>query len=93
MEIDRAMFFHEQFFDEKDINEHFHEIAMYYLMKVSDNIININCCSVAENGIEEELFWLPIDSLSNYIIFPSFFMTELLNLPQNLKNIVEIQKR
>ncbi|MGL4911044.1 MAG: NUDIX hydrolase [Romboutsia sp.] len=93
MDIDRAIFFHEQFFDEKDSKEHFHEIAMYYLMKVPDNISDINCCSVAENGIEEEFTWLPIDSLSNYTIFPTFFTTELLDLPKNLKSIVEIQKR
>lgn len=93
MDIDRAVFFHEQFFDEKDSKEHFHEIAMYYLMKVSDNITDISCCSLTHNDIEEELTWLPIDSLINYTVFPKFFETELLNLPKSLKNIVEIQKR
>ena len=93
MEIDRPVFFHEQFFDEKDSKEHFHEIAMYYLMKVPDNITDIRCCSVTENGVEEDIIWLPIDSLSDYTIFPRFFATELLNLPKSLKNIVDIQKR
>ena len=93
MEIDRAIFFHEQFFDEKDSKEHFHEIAMYYLMKVPDSITDIKCYSVNENGIEEELIWLPIDSLNNYTVFPRFFATELLNLPKSLKNIVDIEKR
>ena len=93
MEIDRAVFFHEQFFDEKDSNEHFHEISMYYLMKVPKNIKNIMCHSITENGIEEELVWLPIKNLDNYIVFPRFFATELLNLPTSLKNIVDVQKR
>ena len=93
MEIDRAVFFHEQFFDEKDSNEHFHEIAMYFLMKVPENITDIKCSSVTDDGIEEELVWLPIDKLSNFTVFPSFFEKELLNLPKSLKNIVEIQKR
>lgn len=93
MEIDRAIFFHEQFFDEKDSNEHFHEIAMYFLMKVPNNINDIRCSSVTDNDIEEELVWIPIDKLDKYIVFPNFFKTELLNLPTSLKNIVEIQKR
>lgn len=93
MEIDRAVFFHEQFFDEKDSKEHFHEISMYYLMKVPENIKDIMCYSLNENGIDEEIFWLPINNLSNYTVFPRFFATELLNLPTSLKNIVDIQKR
>lgn len=66
---------------------------MYYLMKVPDNIADIMCNSVNENGIEEEFIWLPIDSLRNYTVFPRFFATELLNLPKSLKSIVDIQKR
>lgn len=93
MEIDRAVFFHEQFFDERDTKEHFHEISIYYLMKMTERIKDIICNSLTENGIEEELIWLPIDSLDKYTVFPSFFATELLNLPVSMKNIVEIQNR
>lgn len=93
MEIDRSVFFHEQFFGEKNCNEHFHEIAMYYLIKIPENIRDINGCSATEDGIEEELVLLPLDSLSKHTVFPSFFATELLNLPKNLENIVEIHNR
>lgn len=93
MEIDRAVFFHEQFFDERDTKEHFHEISIYYLMKITEKIKDIICNSLTENGIEEELIWLPIDDLDKYTVFPRFFTTELLNLPVSMKNIVEIQNR
>lgn len=93
MEIDRAVFFHEQFFNEKDSKEHFHEISIYYLMKVTPKIKDIICSSLTENGIEEELIWLPIDSLENHVVFPRFFATELSNLPTSMKNIVDIQNR
>ena len=93
MEIDRAVFFHEQFFHEKDTKEHFHEISVYYLMKTAENIEGIVCDSLTENGIEEELVWLSINNLDKHTIFPRFFTTELTNLPVSMKNIVDIQNR
>jgi len=93
MEIDRLIFFHEQFFDEKDSKEHFHEISIYYLMKVTSKIEEIRCHSLTENDIEEELIWIPIDNLKNHIVFPRFFATELINLPASMKSIVDIQNR
>lgn len=51
MEIDRAVFFHEQFFDERDTNEHFHEISIYYLMKITEKIKDIICNSFTEKLI------------------------------------------
>ena len=91
MEIDRAVFFHEQFFNKKDTKEHFHEISVYYLMKTAENIKGIVCDSLTENRIEEELVWLFINNLDKYTIFPRFFTTELTNLPVSMKNIVDIQ--
>lgn len=93
MDIDRAVFFHEQFFDEKDTREHFHEISLYYLMKIPDNLSKMMCSSITENGVEEQLIWLPINRLDEYVVFPRFFQTELLHLPMEMKNIVDIQNR
>ncbi len=93
MEIDRPVFFHEQFFDEKDTKEHFHEISIYYLMKMTENIEDIICDSFTENEIKEALVWLPMDSLDKYTVFPRFFATELSNLPVGMKSIVDIQSR
>lgn len=93
MEIDRAVFFHEQFFDEKDSKEHFHELSIYYLMKMTEKIKDIICSSKTENDIKEELIWLSIEELDKYTVFPRFFATELSNLPISMKNIVDIQNR
>ncbi len=93
MEIDRMVFFHEQFFDERDSKEHFHEISVYYVMKVQENIQNIICNSITENGVEESLVWLTIENLEQYVVFPRFFVTELRDLPTSMKNIVDIQNR
>ncbi len=93
MEIDRVVFFHEQFFDEKDSKEHFHELSIYYLMKMTEKIKDIICSSKTENDIKEELIWLSIEELDKYTVFPRFFATELSNLPISMKNIVDIQNR
>ncbi|MGL5749621.1 MAG: hypothetical protein ACRCXT_03765 [Paraclostridium sp.] len=79
--------------NEKDSKEHSHEISMYYLMKVPEDIKNIMCNSLTEAGVEEQLVWLPIDKLNDYTVFPRFFATEILNIPTSLKNIVDIQNR
>jgi ADP-ribose pyrophosphatase YjhB (NUDIX family) len=93
VEIDRPVFFHEQFFNEQDSNEHFHEISMYYLMKIPENIEKIKCNSFTEKGAKEKLYWLPIEKLADFTVFPKFLTKELSNIPNSLKNIVEIQKR
>ena len=87
LEIDRPVFFHEQFFDEVDSKEHFHEISLYYLMKQPSEDQELVCTSVSETGNKEILCWLPIDQLKNYTVFPNFFAKELLNLPEQVKLI------
>lgn len=62
-------------------------------MEVAENIEDIICDSLTENGTQEEFIWLPIDNLDKYTVFPRFFATELTNLPVSMKNIVDIQNR
>ncbi|MGL4346207.1 MAG: NUDIX hydrolase, partial [Cellulosilyticaceae bacterium] len=89
MEIDRAVFFYESFFVEQMSGERFHEIAMFFLMKPALDIENVVCRSFTENGAQEMLHWIDLDELDQVQAFPSFFATELRQMPSVMKHIVE----
>jgi len=92
MEIDYLAYFHENLFDEKDTNEHFHEIALFYIMKPIKDWSKIACNSfVEEDGAKEYLEWLPIDKLSEFMAYPAFFASELKVLHRELKHITEVR--
>ncbi len=92
MEIDYIAYFHENLFDDEDTKEHFHEIALYYVMKPIKDWSKINCNSfVEEDRVKEHLEWLPIDRLSEFSAYPAFFATELKVLSKEMKHITEVQ--
>ena len=91
LEIERPVFFHEQFFDEEVTGEHFHEIAVYYLMKDRNELGELRCGSVTERGVPEELIWIPLDELEKHTIVPAAIAQELPCLPEHLTQIVEIE--
>jgi ADP-ribose pyrophosphatase YjhB (NUDIX family) len=88
-EIDRLAFIHENFFvaDFLD-NAPCHEIALYYLMKPSDDIDNAKCDSYVLNGVKEHLHWLPITDLTEHDLFPEFYKTELRSIQDEIKHFV-----
>ena len=87
--MDRPVFFHEQFFNEEVTGEHFHEVAVYYLMKDNAALGNLKCSSVTERGVSEELIWIPLDELEQHYVVPDSIPRELKNLPTHLTPIVE----
>jgi len=88
-EIDRLAFIHENRFALDSMNNApCHEIAFYYLMKPSDKTGKIKCRSVGMDGSKEFLHWLPLDKLSNYIIYPEFFKTHLQNLNGKVRHFI-----
>jgi 8-oxo-dGTP pyrophosphatase MutT (NUDIX family) len=89
LEAVRPVFFHEQFFDEEITGEHFHELAVYYLMKDSDALAHLRCRSVTERGVSEELVWIPLDELDRHYVVPESLARELRHLPQQLTRVVE----
>ena len=93
LEIDRPLFFMEQFYDEEVTREHFHEISVYYLMKDSRELERLNCTSVTEHGISEETVWIPEDQIWNCHIVPESIAEKLTALPENLTRIIEIENR
>jgi len=82
MEIERLAYVHENFFTWEIGNQPCHEIAFFYNVKPADNrsLAALQCRSHGDDGGAESLFWLPLDRLSDYDLYPEFFKTEAQNL-------------
>jgi len=88
-EIDRLAFIHENFFIADFMENKFcHEIALYYMMKKSKSLDNMLCTSTVLNGVKEYLHWLPLDKLSEYPVFPEFYITELTSLKDEVIHFI-----
>jgi ADP-ribose pyrophosphatase YjhB (NUDIX family) len=91
LEIDRLAFIHENYFVGSifgAMDEDFHEVAFYYLMKQSDKIKGIKCTSLGADGGAESLHWLPLTELSKFNLYPEFYKTELLNLKNEVGHFI-----
>ena len=87
-EVDRLAFIHENFFmgDGSLEGKKCHEICFYYLMKPrGTRKLNSNSYS---GGVKETMHWLPINQLSNYLAYPTFFRKKLINLKNEIEHIV-----
>jgi 8-oxo-dGTP pyrophosphatase MutT (NUDIX family) len=85
-EIDRLVFIHENFFKGTGNNDKglkCHEITFYFLMKSKGNQ-DLNDNSYVYDGVRERMFWLPIQKLNNYKLFPIFFKEK----PSNISNSI-----
>lgn len=85
LEIDRPLFFHENYFTLQGTDTNYHEISIYFLMKHSEGLKNIRSGSTTDRGETERVEWLPIDKLSEYHVYPDFFAKELPHLPDTVK--------
>lgn len=87
-EIDRLAFIHENFFEGSGTLDGLkcHEVAFYFLMKSrGTRELNSNSYSL---GVREYMHWLPINKLTEYVAYPSFFADKLLNLKDTVEHIV-----
>jgi len=75
-EVDRLLFVHEEFVEKG------HLIALTFLMKPNDAPI----CEHTDN--DEELVWVPIESLRDCNVYPSFLPGELPRLSNEIKHFV-----
>ena len=87
-EIDRLAFIHENFFKgiNNDNNLKCHEIAFYFLMKSKGNQ-NLSDNSYVYDGVRERMFWLPIQKLNDYKLFPLFFKEKLFQISDSVVHI------
>ncbi len=86
--IDRLAVIHENFFLDKTIaqSKRCHEITFYFLMKSKGNK-QLNSNSICLHG-KEYMNWLPIHTLGDKIVYPTFFKNLLIDLPKELTHIV-----
>lgn len=92
-EIDRLAFIHENFFtgDGSLEGKKCHEISLYYLMKPrGTRELNSNSYS---QGVKENMYWLPIDKLRDYIAYPMFFREKLKNIKNEIEHIVTYENQ
>lgn len=85
-EIDRMGFIHENFFynSEKEI---MHEISVFFYIKLSDDLKNIQNGHKTKDGpIGEYLEWIDVTEKLPFNIFPEFFAKKLGNI--NIEHIV-----
>lgn len=87
LEVDRLAFVHEHFFKEEITKENYHEIAFFYLMKMSANV-DFVCKSFGDQGAKEHLHWLPIEDLDSYQLYPEFFKTKLSRSIDSIEHII-----
>jgi len=85
--IDRLGFIHENFFALEETGEIFHEFCLFYYLTPLQDISKVKRYTV-EGSVEEELVWLPIDRLEDFLIYPEFFKTELLAPEYFVKQII-----
>lgn len=87
-EVDRLVFIHENFFkgDGSLEGKNCHEICFYFLMKPRGTR-NLNSNSYT-GGVKEIMYWIPIEELSNYRAYPTFFREKLTNLKNEIEHIV-----
>lgn len=88
-EIERLVFFHENFFNGSGTLEGLkcHEIALYFLMKPQGKK-EISVEGYATCGACEHTYWLPLNRLKEYKAYPEFFAEKLTNMGDAFENIV-----
>ena len=88
LEIDRLGFIHEDFFlcdSPSKRGKPIYEIAFYFYMKTPEDFEPVSG-SVTEEGCEERLEWLPVDSPKK--LYPTFIRSAAAHPSRELRHIV-----
>ena len=87
----RPLWFVQSFFAEQVCRVSYHELCLYWLCELpySDRIKGTTSFEHWENGNKYEYKWVPLDSLSNFPLYPSFLKYEVHNLPHSLRIMLE----
>lgn len=88
VEIERLLWWVENFFDYNDKN--YHELALYYLMRLpaESEISQKDVFKGIEPGIDLTFRWFSLDELDSLAVYPSFLNDELKNLPASPQHII-----
>lgn len=94
-EIDHLAIIHENFFNENNgalKGLDCHEICLYFLMKPRGTQ-ELHSNSTTQQGIKEEMRWIPIAELDKYKAFPSFMKDYLSKEHLGIEHIVTDERR
>ena len=82
--IIRPLWFNQGFFIEDVTKQKFHEICIYYLMDVNDELLSKGNKFVLNENNQKHIFeWLSFDQLKDEYFYPIFLKNEIYNLPDN----------
>lgn len=90
MEVEKLGFVHENFFTEEVTKEKFHELSFFFYIKDMGELSTI-CRSFTENGVKEELQWIPLNKLKETHLYPEFFKEKLFHSLVGLEHILTIE--
>ncbi|MDE7182459.1 MAG: NUDIX domain-containing protein [Clostridia bacterium] len=90
-QIVRPVFFAQNFYTDDLDKQKYHEICLYYLLDISKtDLLSRGDKFVMHEGKHTLSFeWLEINELKDKYLYPLFIKTEVQNLPDNLKFILE----
>ncbi len=81
-EIDRLAYIHENFFVQESSGEPYHELTLFYRMKLNPLAAQISTRTFSEGYGQSALYWLDADALKTRRVYPGFLNDEL-NNPSN----------
>lgn len=88
-EIVRALWLDQNFFTEEVKNERYHEIGLYFLLRIKDDDLTEEEFVLKEGKHTLKFEWLPFERVHSEYLYPNFIKNEIFDLPQNLKMIIE----
>lgn len=92
-EVDRLCIINENFFIGKSKslkNLNCHELVFIYLMKSrGDKELDSDSYTL---GVKEEMHWVPLSELDNYVVYPTFLKDYLLNMKDGILHLVTDEK-
>ena len=87
-EIERMGFIHENFFTNY-VGVKFHEISIYFYIKITDEILNIKNGHLTKDGPQGEfLEWIDITENHSFNIYPEFYINKLNENTDKITHIV-----
>jgi ADP-ribose pyrophosphatase YjhB (NUDIX family) len=90
MDVERLGYVHENLFTESVTKERFHELSFFFYMKEIDELDTI-CMSFLENGVKEELQWIPLSELEETYLYPEFFKERLFHPSIGVEHILTVE--
>lgn len=89
-EIDRLLWIVESYFTEKNSGKRFHEVAFYYLMRPSDELLALGGTFERwENGRHHFIFrWVPFEELQQTDFQPALLKGRFADLPEHIEHLV-----